>query len=122
DSRSRRAFAGSPDVARALAARSWDKDAGARSTGRPARLERGWNIADAALLARAQGSLLGLIAGDNLGALVEFRSAEEGARQYPGGPRRLVDGGHWNLLAGQPTDDGEMALALARSIVAGNGY
>jgi ADP-ribosylglycohydrolase len=89
---------------------------------RPARLERGQNIAAAPLLARAQGSLLGLIAGDNLGALVEFSSAEEVRRAYPDGPRLLADGGHWNLLAGQPTDDGEMALALARSIVEGGGY
>jgi len=29
-----------------------------------------------------------------------------------------VDGGVWDILAGQPTDDSEMALALARSILA----
>jgi ADP-ribosylglycohydrolase len=29
-----------------------------------------------------------------------------------------VDGGAWDALAGQPTDDSEMALALARSILA----
>ena len=28
-----------------------------------------------------------------------------------------MDGGLWNILAGQPTDDSEMALALARSIL-----
>jgi ADP-ribosylglycohydrolase/fructose-1,6-bisphosphatase/inositol monophosphatase family enzyme len=89
---------------------------------RPARLQRGEAVADSARLARAQGCLLGQVAGDNLGALVEFQSADEVARAYPEGPRRLVDGGRWDLLAGQPTDDSEMALALARSIEGGGGY
>ena len=31
--------------------------------------------------------------------------------------RELADGGVWDTLAGQPTDDSEMALALARSLV-----
>jgi ADP-ribosylglycohydrolase len=53
---------------------------------------------------------------------VEFQSADEVRRAYPDGPRQLVDGGHWNLLAGQPTDDSEMALALARSIEAAGAY
>jgi ADP-ribosyl-[dinitrogen reductase] hydrolase len=122
ESRSERAFAGSAAVARILAARPWEVHGGPWKGERLARLERGQNVSDAPLLARAQGSLLGLIAGDNLGALVEFLSAEEVRRQYPEGPRLLVDGGHWDLLAGQPTDDGEMALALARSIVDGGGY
>jgi ADP-ribosylglycohydrolase len=62
------------------------------------------------------------VAGDSLGALVEFQAAEDVRRAYPEGPRLLTDGGHWNLLAGQPTDDSELALALARSIEAGGGY
>ena len=32
--------------------------------------------------------------------------------------RDMADGGTWNTLAGQPTDDSEMALILARSLVA----
>jgi ADP-ribosylglycohydrolase len=28
-----------------------------------------------------------------------------------------ADGGHWGILAGQPTDDSEMALMLARALV-----
>lgn len=75
-------------------------------------------VADAALLARAQGCLLGQLAGDALGSAVEFRPAADIARQHPQGVRVLRDGGTWNLIAGQPTDDGEMALALARSLVA----
>jgi ADP-ribosyl-[dinitrogen reductase] hydrolase len=122
ESRSERAFAGSAAVARSLASQPWTVHGGAWKGERPAGLERGKNISDAGLLARAQGCLVGLVAGDNLGALVEFHSAEQVRRAYEDGPRQLVDGGGWNLLAGQPTDDGEMALALARSIIEAGGY
>lgn len=71
---------------------------------------------------RARGCLVGQIAGDNLGALVEFQSARDIRAAYPEGVRQLADGGCWNLLAGQPTDDSELALALARSIVAAGGF
>jgi ADP-ribosylglycohydrolase len=74
-------------------------------------------VRDAAMLSRAQGCLLGQFAGDSLGSLVEFQSAAEIKRSYSGGVRVLSDGGTWNTLAGQPTDDSEMALMLARSIV-----
>ncbi len=73
--------------------------------------------ADEPLLQRAQGALLGQLCGDALGSLVEFESEEEIAEDYPDGVRELVDGGTWNLLAGQPTDDSELALALARSLI-----
>jgi ADP-ribosylglycohydrolase/fructose-1,6-bisphosphatase/inositol monophosphatase family enzyme len=73
-------------------------------------------VSDPGLLSRAQGCLIGQLAGDNLGALVEFQTAAEIARRYPGGPRLMEDGGHWDILAGQPTDDSELALMLARSI------
>jgi ADP-ribosylglycohydrolase len=79
-------------------------------------------VEDAGLLSRAQGCLLGQIAGDNLGALVEFRTAAEVAARHPDGPRLLEDGGHWGILAGQPTDDSEMALALARAVVGAGTY
>ncbi|WP_170756507.1 inositol monophosphatase family protein [Ruegeria lacuscaerulensis] len=69
-------------------------------------------------LARAQGVLLGQLAGDALGSFVEFQDAEKIARRHPGGVDILQDGGTWNLIAGQPTDDSEMALALARSLCA----
>lgn len=73
-------------------------------------------------LARAQGCLLGQLAGDALGSAVEFRSEASIARSHPDGVTRLTDGGHWNLIAGQATDDSEMALALARSLVAESGF
>jgi len=66
---------------------------------------------------RAQGCLLGQLAGDALGSLVEFQSADEILRSYPDGVRELADGGPWNTMAGQPTDDSELALLLARMLV-----
>ena len=66
------------------------------------------------LLSRAQGCLLGQIAGDSLGSLVEFRSQDDIRREYPNGVRELADGGTWNTIAGQPTDDSEMAMSFAR--------
>ena len=87
-----------------------------------ARLERGHAALDPGLLSRAQGCLLGQLAGDSLGSLVEFRSAESIRAEYPDGVRDLADGGCWNTLAGQPTDDSEMALMLARSILDQDGY
>ena len=81
-----------------------------------------WNkdIPDAeqdGILSRAQGCLMGQLAGDSLGSLVEFKSAEEIRSLYPSGIRKLANGGTWNTLAGQPTDDSELALMLARSLV-----
>ncbi len=69
------------------------------------------------MLSRAQGCLLGQIAGDALGSQVEFCAPEEIRTRYPDGLRDLAPGGAWDTLAGQPTDDSEMALALARAIL-----
>lgn len=69
------------------------------------------------LLARAQGALIGSMAGDALGSLVEFRSSEWINSRYPDGVREMVDGGTFDKLSGQVTDDCEMAVALARSII-----
>lgn len=65
---------------------------------------------------RAQVCLLGQLAGDALGSLVEFQSPEEIRRSYPEGVQELTNGGTWNTIAGQPTDDSEMALLLARML------
>ena len=69
------------------------------------------------VLSRAEGCLLGQLAGDSLGSLVEFKDAYAIRVHYPQGVRELADGGFWDTIAGQPTDDSEMALALARSLV-----
>ena len=73
------------------------------------------------VVSRAQGCLLGQVAGDSLGSLVEFKDAGTIREMYPEGVRELADGGEWGTLAGQPTDDSEMALALARSLVRNGG-
>jgi len=69
------------------------------------------------MLSRAQGCLLGQLAGDSLGSQVEFSSADYLRWKFPEGVRDLRDGGVWTLLAGQPTDDSELALMLARTLV-----
>lgn len=74
------------------------------------------------MLSHAQGCLLGQLAGDALGSLVEFRRPGDIQRLYPQGVRELADGGTWNTIAGQPTDDSEMALMLARMLVAQGTY
>lgn len=66
---------------------------------------------------RARGALVGLLVGDALGATVEFRRPEWIARKYPQGVTEMVGRGPFQLLPGQITDDGEMALCLARSLV-----
>lgn len=68
-------------------------------------------------LDRAKGCFLGLIAGDNLGSLVEFEYKSGIRRRYPNGIKTMQNGGTFNTIKGQPTDDGEMALALARAII-----
>lgn len=68
-------------------------------------------------LDRAQGCLLGQLAGDTLGGLVEFSRPEAIRPKYPNGVREMQSGGTWRNIAGQPTDDSEMALALARMLV-----
>lgn len=115
-----RCFAGSEPVAAALSNRGW------HLIGRPGRVStegpvlrprRGMAIRDAHLLSRAQGCLLGQLAGDALGSQVEFRTPDQIRAAFPDGVREMSDGGAWNTLAGQPTDDSELALALARSLV-----
>jgi ADP-ribosylglycohydrolase len=82
----------------------------------------GKSITDSEILARAHGCFLGQCAGDALGQQVEFQSAAEIRKKYPGGIRTMEDGGTWHVLAGQITDDSELALLLARSIVSVGSY
>jgi ADP-ribosyl-[dinitrogen reductase] hydrolase len=117
-SRTELAFGGHPDVVELLWRRPWRSVVTARwGAEKPVALQRGATVPDPGLLSRAQGCLLGQIAGDSLGGLVEFQSEEAIRARYPDGPRQLGDGGTWHLIAGQATDDSEMALALARAVV-----
>ncbi|PDO83474.1 ADP-ribosylglycohydrolase family protein [Kosakonia sacchari] len=69
------------------------------------------------LLARYQGCLLGLAAGDAVGTTVEF-SAKDSFPPVKG----MEGGGPFHLQAGQWTDDTSMALCLAESLVTCNGF
>jgi len=71
---------------------------------------------------RALGAWYGQLIGDSLGALVEFLEPWQIRQQYPDGVRELAAGGPHRIAAGQPTDDSEMALALARSMGRNGGY
>ncbi len=61
---------------------------------------------------RTIGALLGLHAGDSLGAGVEFESHAEIAAKYPAGPREIVGGGIFNWPAGHATDDTDMTRGV----------
>ena len=65
---------------------------------------------------RAFASLLGVAIGDALGATVEFLTPVEIEQSY--GVLRDIRGGGWlHLAPGQVTDDTQMTLCVARSIV-----
>lgn len=109
-------FGGAEGAVRALAARDWG--AVRRGPRQSRRVTLAWpRLHERLALDRAVGCLLGQVVGDSLGSLVEFRSAEDIARAYPDGVCDLADGGTWNTIAGQPTDDSELALDLARTLV-----
>lgn len=64
----------------------------------------------------AKGVLLGLASGDALGRPLEFKSADRIDRQYGTVSEMLADGTH-GKPAGTVTDDTELALRIARSLV-----
>lgn len=70
---------------------------------------------------RARGAFLGLAVGDALGAPVEFMTSGEIRAKY-GVLREFVGGGWLRLRPGQVTDDTEMALCIARAVVARQGW
>lgn len=65
---------------------------------------------------RAQGVLLGVACGDALGRPVEFETPARILAQY-GEVTEMLANGTWDKPAGTVTDDTEMALRLARSLV-----
>lgn len=113
-------FGGAPDVCAELAERPWPSIHSA-ATEPSRRISQPPRYPELSSMRRAQGCLAGLLAGDNLGAQVEFMDAASVAQRIKRRPLLMEDGGTWNILAGQPTDDGELALALARSIMASGG-
>lgn len=69
------------------------------------------------LRGRYHGALLGLAAGDALGAPAEFLSPEQIAERW-GVLTDMVGGGPHDMAPGETTDATEMTLALAESLVA----
>jgi ADP-ribosyl-[dinitrogen reductase] hydrolase len=65
---------------------------------------------------RARGILLGLACGDALGRPVEFRSAAQIRRKYGRLTEMFANGTH-GQPAGTVTDDTDLALCIARSLV-----
>jgi len=116
DARLSGCFAGAPQVAAQLAKFDWSQlEAEPRRDARVSHtFPKPWAPER---LSRAQGALLGQVIGDSLGSRVEGKPAAEIARLFPGGVRELGDGGPFHTMAGQPTDDSEMALTLARTLV-----
>lgn len=126
-SHARDCFGGGAAAVKELLKRSWGKASGRsrhddRSIFGPIKPAPGRTVRNARLLARAQGCLLGQLTGDALGSQVEFQSAESIRSRYPKGVRELEDGGYFNTLGGQPTDDSEMALMLARCLARDGRY
>jgi ADP-ribosyl-[dinitrogen reductase] hydrolase len=108
-------FGGTPAAVATLRARIWR---GSTEPRREPRVTLTWPRApEGIVLDRAIGCLLGQVIGDALGSQVEFQPAGEIARAHPDGVRALRDSAIWNTIAGQPTDDSELALALARTLV-----
>lgn len=70
---------------------------------------------------RSLGALLGLATGDALGAPVEGLPAAA-IRERHGTLTEMVGGGHLGLRPGQGTDDTEMAICLARALIASGGF
>lgn len=109
---------GAPDLVRTLVQRPWPEVLTTPSENVPFIAPRRHHTSKRSTnLDRAQGLLLGQLVGDALGAQVEFQTAVQIARQHPDGVRAMDGGGPWSIAAGQPTDDSEMALALARALV-----
>ncbi|MCA9797268.1 MAG: ADP-ribosylglycohydrolase family protein, partial [Candidatus Eremiobacteraeota bacterium] len=118
-SHSRWLFAGRQELHR----RPWQTvfQRGSQQTPLPYPVRARHRVSDPDRLARLQGAILGQLVGDSLGSQTEFSTPEQIARDFPAGPGRPVDGqGPFNLLAGQPTDDSEMALCLARALIEGS--
>ncbi len=122
-------FGGDPDVIRSLCGKPWhlvlDKPSKPKITAEVpslVKLQAGNALEDVGLVSRAQGCLLGQLAGDALGGSVEFKPAETLQAEYPYGVRVMENGGTWGTMSGQPTDDSELALMLARSLLARGEY
>jgi ADP-ribosyl-[dinitrogen reductase] hydrolase len=73
-------------------------------------------------MSRITGPLVGAAVGDALGAPFEFQSAGTYRRRFPsrvlGGIGEMIGGGGYNWAPGEFTDDTQMAVVLAESLLA----
>ena len=114
DSRPFACFGGAPDAVATLRSRKWR---GSPEPRREAKVSLTWPRApEDQRFDRALGCMLGMVIGDSLGAQVEFQTGDAVRAAYPNGVRDLAGSPVWKTLAGQPTDDSELALTLARSL------
>ena len=75
---------------------------------------------------RALGSIIGAAVGDATGAPFEFGPGGQWLRRFPqpvlGGMGEMVGGGSFNWEPGEFTDDTQMAMALAESLILCGGF
>ena len=108
-------FGGAPAAVETLRNREWR---GSTEPRRESKVVLDWpRVAEGQRLDRALGCMLGMLIGDSLGSQVEFQTAGMIQAVYPNGVRELAPSPVWQTLAGQPTDDSELGLTLARSLV-----
>jgi ADP-ribosylglycohydrolase/fructose-1,6-bisphosphatase/inositol monophosphatase family enzyme len=120
DSRPFACFGGAPAAVATLRSRKWR---GSSEPRRATKVSLAWpRMAEGRRFDRALGCMLGMVIGDSLGSQVEFKTAAQIRAAHPHGVRAVADSPVWHTLAGQPTDDSELGLALARSLVRSGGY
>jgi ADP-ribosyl-[dinitrogen reductase] hydrolase len=120
DSRPFACFGGAPAAVATLRTRRWR---GSTEPRREPKHALTWpRAAEAQRFDRALGCMLGMVIGDSLGSQVEFQTAATIRAAYPHGVRDLADSPVWRTLAGQPTDDSELGLTLARSLARRGDY
>jgi ADP-ribosylglycohydrolase/fructose-1,6-bisphosphatase/inositol monophosphatase family enzyme len=120
DSRPFACFGGAPAAVATLRSRKWR---GSTEPRREAKVALTWpRVAENQRFDRALGCMLGMVIGDSLGSQVEFQTGDAIQSAWPNGVRDLADSPVWKTLAGQPTDDSELGLTLARSLVRRGGY
>lgn len=110
------AIAGDPDAVAALTPWPWDKNFGPPEQSLLCSPRPGRKSVPPLALSRAQGCLLGMLAGASFAVTVETDTFG------PGEEVELKDGGVFNILAGQSTGACEMALALSRRLIKDQGY
>jgi ADP-ribosylglycohydrolase/fructose-1,6-bisphosphatase/inositol monophosphatase family enzyme len=113
-------FGGAPAAVATLRARQWR---GSSEPRRQPKVVLNWpRAAEGQRFDRALGCMLGMVIGDSLGSQVEFQTSGVIRTAYPDGVRDLAVSPVWKTLAGQPTDDSELGLTLARSLVRARRY